>query len=121
MLPLTAFCNVGPSLYGSISAQKYEPCLTPLCVAAGILSHLCLNSNPFQTRTLFKAAEIMKRIDETVDPCYDFYKFSCGGLDNKVNLIPEDRSSLSIANLLQVDIDQKLRGMLIDIFHLNDY
>lgn len=29
-------CVAGPSLYGIVSTQSDEPCLTPLCVAAGM-------------------------------------------------------------------------------------
>ena len=56
------------------------------------------------------AAEIISRIDESVDPCEDFYKFSCGGLDNNMNPIPDDKSSLSTASILQLEIDKRLRG-----------
>lgn len=91
--------------------------LQPVCVS----SLLCYAK--FSVLLIFFcliAADIMKRIDETVDPCDDFYKFSCGGLDNKINLIPEDKSSLSTASLLQMDIDKKLRGMInFEIFPVN--
>lgn len=65
-------------------------CLTPVCVSA--------------------AADILKRMDKKVDPCVDFYKFSCGGLDNKLNPIPDDKSSISTAMSLQLDIDKRIRG-----------
>lgn len=67
-----------------------EACLSPVCVTS--------------------AAEIMKRIDLSVDPCVDFYKYSCGGMDNKLNPIPDDKSSVSTSSLLQLEIDKKIRG-----------
>lgn len=74
----------------SESWSSYEACLSPVCVTS--------------------AAEIMKRIDLKVDPCVDFYKFSCGGIDNKLNPIPDDKSSMSTSSLLQLEIDKKIRG-----------
>lgn len=52
----------------------------------------------------------MSRVDLSVDPCNDFYKFSCGGMDNKLNPIPDDKSSMSTSSLLQLEIDKKIRG-----------
>ena len=66
------------------------------------LSSVCVNS----------ASDIMKRIDLSVDPCVDFYKYSCGGMDNKLNPIPDDKSSVSTSSLLQLEIDKKIRGKL---------
>lgn len=112
------FNFLGPSLYGSISAGEDESCLKPLCVAAGMIFIISFFSHEKFPTTIVSlsfslpAADIMKRIDKNVDPCEDFYKFSCGGLDNKMNLIPEDKSSLSTASLLQTDIDKKLRGLI---------
>lgn len=54
----------------------------------------------------------MKRIDQTVDPCDDFYKFSCGGLDNKMNAIPEDRASLTVVSNFNMEIDNRIRGII---------
>ena len=81
-----------PTCLRWVSSLSWESnkCLTPACVSA--------------------AADILKRIDKTVDPCEDFYKFSCGGLDNKLNPIPDDHSDISTASFLQLDIDKKIRG-----------
>ena len=81
----------------SSSLSWQRTCLSPVCVSA--------------------AADILKRIDKRVDPCTDFYKFSCGGLDNKLNPIPDDKSSISTAALLQLDIDKKIRGEFPSSLH----
>lgn len=52
----------------------------------------------------------MKRMDQSVDPCDDFYKFSCGGLDNKMNAIAEDRESSSILSTWEIAIENRIRG-----------
>lgn len=35
---------------------------------------------------------ILNNMDKTVDPCEDFYKFTCGGFEDRV-VIQDDRSS----------------------------
>ena len=65
-------CN--PSNDGST-----KHCLTPGCV---------------QT-----ASEILRNMDETVNPCDDFYKFACGGFEART-AIAEDRTRMSSFSVL---------------------
>jgi len=50
-------------------------------------------------------------LDRTVDPCVDFYKFSCGGW-MKNNPIPSDQASWSVYAKLATDNQQFLWGIL---------
>lgn len=50
-------------------------------------------------------------MDRSVDPCVDFYKFSCGGWQKK-NPIPPDQTSWSVYGKLYEDNLQYLRGLL---------
>jgi len=50
-------------------------------------------------------------LDKTVDPCVDFYKFSCGGWQ-KNNPIPGDQASWSVYAKLANDNQQFLWGVL---------
>ena len=52
-------------------------------------------------------------LDRTVDPCVDFYKFSCGGWMAK-NPIPADQASWDIYAKLSNDNEQFLWGILED-------
>lgn len=66
-------------------------CLTPGCVKA--------------------AAEILKNVDERVDPCDDFYRYSCGNwIESQV--IPEDKTSVSLFSVVQDELDNKLRNLI---------
>uniref|UniRef100_A0A6G1S6H5 Membrane metallo-endopeptidase-like 1 n=1 Tax=Aceria tosichella TaxID=561515 RepID=A0A6G1S6H5_9ACAR len=66
-------------------------CLTPGCVKA--------------------ANEILKNMDNTVDPCDDFYRYSCGNwVDSQV--IPEDKHWLSPFITVQEELDNKLRILI---------
>ncbi|KAG8183509.1 hypothetical protein JTE90_003859 [Oedothorax gibbosus] len=78
------------SLNGS-SDNPVNLCLTPGCVRA--------------------AADILSSIDESVDPCEDFYQFSCGGWLER-HAIPEDKSSVSVFSEVQDDLDLKLKVLL---------
>ena len=52
-------------------------------------------------------------LDRTVDPCVDFYKFSCGGWQ-KLNPIPADQASWSVYGKLGTLNQQFLWGILQD-------
>ena len=74
---------------GSGSRDSDNTCLTSGCVRA--------------------AADFLRNMDPSVDPCQDFYRFSCGSwVDSQV--IADDRTSVSIFSLLQDDLNNKLRG-----------
>ncbi|RWS06232.1 membrane metallo-endopeptidase-like 1-like protein [Dinothrombium tinctorium] len=46
---------------------------------------------------------------QRVSPCDDFYEFACGG-ENQNGFMPEDRTNLWRASLLQSEVDKKLKG-----------
>jgi putative endopeptidase len=52
-------------------------------------------------------------MDKTVDPCSDFYTYSCGGWLKK-NPVPPDQSSWSAYSKLQDETLLRLRGLLED-------
>src|SRR5690242_5195175 len=55
-------------------------------------------------------------MDRSVDPCENFYQYSCGGWQDK-NPIPPDQTSWSVYGKLYQDNLQFLRGILEDAAH----
>jgi putative endopeptidase len=53
-------------------------------------------------------------MDKSIDPCVDFYTYSCGGWQKK-NPIPADQSSWSVYGKLYNDNQQFLWGILDDL------
>ncbi|TNN61377.1 Metalloendopeptidase PEX [Liparis tanakae] len=85
--------RVPPPPPGCIShkSSQEELCLTPECIEA--------------------AGSVLSKIDQSVNPCEDFYGFSCGGW-LKDNPIPEDSSSFGIYPWLRQNVDLRLKVLL---------
>ena len=50
-------------------------------------------------------------MDNTVDPCEDFYRFSCGSY-LKNTFIPDDKTSVSQFNIIDDELKTKLRRVI---------
>lgn len=57
------------------------------------------------------AAEILKNMDKSVDPCEDFYSFACGGFETR-NVIPDDQSSVTTFSLISDEVTEQLRSLI---------
>ncbi|XP_050738565.1 neprilysin-2-like isoform X4 [Eriocheir sinensis] len=57
------------------------------------------------------AASLIESMDETVDPCDDFFKFACGGFLKKT-IIPDDKTTISRFNEISDELQLKLRGLV---------
>lgn len=81
----------GNSLNGIQPDTDANVCLTQGCVRA--------------------ASELITNMNEDVSPCDDFYQFACGGwIKNQV--IPDDRTTVSVFSLLQDELNHKLRVLV---------
>ncbi|XP_041377327.1 neprilysin-1-like [Gigantopelta aegis] len=58
-----------------------------------------------------EAASLLHAIDRSVDPCEDFYQYSCGGW-MRTHTIPEDKSELNRFGALRDDVQLKLKVLL---------
>jgi len=55
------------------------------------------------------AASLLLAMNQSADPCQDFFQFACGTW-NKKHLIPEDRSSISTFEVLFDQLQIILKG-----------
>lgn len=67
---------------------------------------LCLSPGCVQA-----AATLLQNMNQSVDPCVNFYEFACGGWVQR-HTIPDDKSSLSQFSLIQDQLDAKLRVLV---------
>ena len=70
---------------------KPEVCLTPGCIHA--------------------ASYALTNMDESVEPCDDFYKFACGSY-LKNTIIPDDKSSVSGFSVVTDKLQEQLRTVI---------
>jgi putative endopeptidase len=95
----------------------------PLLAVALAAVALCLSSQPLsaQQPTAPQPLQAMPyspsldvtSLDRSVDPCVDFYKFSCGGW-MKNNPIPSDQASWDVYSKLANENQQFLWGILVE-------
>ena len=55
------------------------------------------------------AARILERMDPSVDPCEDFYQFSCGQFVKK-NVVPDDMFHKSTLQAMQEEVNVLIKS-----------
>jgi len=71
--------------------QKPSICLTPGCIHT--------------------ASKVLQAMDQSVDPCDDFYQFACGSFVKKTN-IPDDKSAVTAFSVISDSLQEQLRTMI---------
>ncbi|CAH1396574.1 unnamed protein product [Nezara viridula] len=86
------------------------------CSSEGVIDspRVCLSDQCVRT-----AASLLAAMDQNVDPCVDFFQFACGTW-NKMHLIPEDRSSISVFEVLSDQLQVILKGVLEEPYNDED-
>ncbi|XP_067401393.1 phosphate-regulating neutral endopeptidase PHEX [Emydura macquarii macquarii] len=87
-----------------------------LGVALFLVSQRLINLHPKQQYCLTSecieaAASILSKINQSVDPCENFFRFACDGWRSN-NPIPEDSSNYGIYPWLRHNVDLKLKALL---------
>ncbi|XP_067950670.1 neprilysin-like isoform X2 [Watersipora subatra] len=86
--------------------ETSDPQVNPQPPAGSQQSKTCTSSGCVQA-----AGRILEAIDETVDPCHDFYEFACGNWIKK-HIIPEDKSSYTTFTKLRDQVASQLKALL---------
>ncbi|XP_053618690.1 endothelin-converting enzyme homolog isoform X1 [Plodia interpunctella] len=94
-----------------IPRGSYIP--VPDCGKPDNHSTICLSGS-----CIYTASEVARALDETQDPCEDFYEFACGGW-MKNNPIPEGKSSWGIFSKIELQNQLTIRFAL-DKVNLSD-
>merc|ERR1712112_285300 len=87
----TTAAHVGKTHVSSSSSNSPSVCMTEGCVGA--------------------ANMLLQNMDNTTDPCEDFYEFACGGFQERV-VIPDDRSSRDPMAIMRDRLLEQLRAIL---------
>jgi putative endopeptidase len=85
--------------------------MATLAAAAILVPALCSTAQQPLASMPYSPSLDVTNLDRSVDPCADFYKFSCGGWQKK-NPIPADESGWSVYAKLGTDNEQFLWGIL---------
>jgi len=57
------------------------------------------------------SAELLDKMDQTVNPCDDFYQFACGNFIEET-VIPDDRTRTSMFSILGDKLNEQIKGLL---------
>lgn len=83
-----------------------QPSAQQLCNDVNSNQNLCLTAGCIKS-----AAMILESLDETVDPCVDFYDFACGNFI-RTTFIPDDKITMMTFVTVHDKVQEQLRTIL---------
>lgn len=75
---------------------------------------LCLTQGCIHT-----ASQVLEKMDQTAEPCDDFYQFACGNFVKKTN-IPDDKASVTSFSVINDVLQEQLRTMIEEPIQENE-
>jgi neprilysin len=66
-----------------------------------------------------ESQSVLAKLDESVDPCDDFYHFACGSFINN-SAIPDDKSQIDVSTLLDQTLKEQLNEILNTTISVDD-
>lgn len=91
--------NALPTVNKTKKSDYDDVCLTPGCIHA--------------------ASRALEFMDETVEPCDDFYSFACGNFV-KETMIPDEKVSVNTFSIIGDKLQEQLRSLISDKIDPND-
>lgn len=79
--------------------QSKEVCFTEICLS--------------------EAQKILNYMDETVDPCTDFYEFACGKF-RQDTVIPNNREKVTVFTLIKDKVNEQMRSIFDEPIHSSE-
>lgn len=90
-----------------LTTESSTTAQTPSTTQGGeVFDEICLSKACIDT-----SSKILAQIDESVDPCEDFYEFSCGAFLRET-VIPDDKASITSFNTIEDELRIQLRKIV---------
>ncbi|KAL3227886.1 hypothetical protein MRX96_003837 [Rhipicephalus microplus] len=110
--PIGAAPSPGGQRARDLSLLAFVTLLAAACCVLAYLAFVAPRAPP--DRIVFQASSLLNGMDQSADPCSDFFQYACGSW-NKRHQIPEDRPSISTFEVLSDELQIILKDVIEDI------